>query len=160
MQKILLLLIAICLLVLLLSCAQTGLWEIANRSNTPDQTAPIPGGSGTITATSTLAESINLTWNKATDDVTMQSQLQYKVFISSNNNIATVTSAESNGIEVTSDWTTDIASFNVTNLAQNNTNYFIVIVMDESSNKAAYTSRSTATTTYPTVSVSNLSDCR
>ena len=161
MQKKPILIITIFLLLLSISCERTDLWDVSDTSNTPDQTAPIPGGNGTISTANTLAESINLTWTKATDNSTMQANLQYKVFKSSNNNITNVISAESNGMELTSGWATNIASFNVTNLAQNTTNYFNVIVMDQASNKSAYTSMAASTTTYPTVAVSNIStNCR
>ncbi|MCP4130865.1 MAG: hypothetical protein GY754_07770 [bacterium] len=126
-------------------------------ATTTDGTAPTPGAAGVISTSNTLAESINLTWTKAADAGTLQSNLQYKVYRSNSNNIDTVANAEGSGFEVTSDWTADIASFNVTGLTQDTTYYFNVIVMDGSGNKAAYISMSAVTTSYPTVAFSNLS---
>lgn len=108
-------------------------------------TAPTPANSGTITISNLASTSLTLNWTKANDSgtggeyVTPQSNLQYKVFQSTSNNISTVDTAETNGT-VIQNWTSDINSFNVTGLTAGTTYYFNVLVRDEHGNRGVYNS--------------------
>jgi hypothetical protein len=120
----------------------------------PDETAAAPGNSGTITTASVTETSLTLNWTEATDAVTAQEDLEYRVYQSSSNNIDSPTAAQTNGTLI-QDWTADDASHNVTGLTLDTTYYFNVIVRDEADNRAAYTMKSQATaadSTAPTVS--------
>ena len=158
-HKVYLLLIGICIISLITSCNRINFWNEKGKPETFSD--PVPGNNGTIGTSNTLAESINLTWTRAADNETRQTNLQYKVFWSLSNNITTLQDADVNGTEATSGWSTNIASFNVTGLPQNTTIYFIVTVIDEAGSISAYASMSVATTAYPTVAVLNIStNCR
>ncbi len=102
-----------------------------------DTIAPIPGNSGTITTANVTSTSLTLNWTKATDTVTAQTSLQYKVVRSLSNNIDTVANAEANGTLV-QNWTTDIATVNVSGLTANTAHYFNVLVKDSFGNKEMY----------------------
>jgi hypothetical protein len=109
-----------------------------------DRTAPVPGGSGVITASAITSSSVTLSWTQATDNVTAQSSLQYKVVRSLSNNITTVATATANGTTVT-DWTTNISTTTASGLSASTTYYFNVLVKDASGNTACYTSTSATT---------------
>ena len=111
-----------------------------------DSTTPIPGDNGTITISNVTTVSLTLTWVEATDNVTSQENLQYKVVQSQSDNIDSVINAEENGT-VIKDWTSNIAILSVTGLTSDTTYYFNVIVKDEAGNKAAYTMVSQTTNT-------------
>ncbi|MEM7184193.1 MAG: hypothetical protein AAF518_25060, partial [Spirochaetota bacterium] len=104
---------------------------------TLDGTAPIPGASGTISATGIAGTSLTLHWSKANDDMTSQSNLQYLVYQSTSNNITTVTNAEANGTPLNS-YTSDIGSLAVSSLNSSSTYYFNVLVKDSVGNKSIY----------------------
>ncbi|OHD66763.1 MAG: hypothetical protein A2176_11065 [Spirochaetes bacterium RBG_13_51_14] len=107
---------------------------------------PVPGNCGLIT---TLAEStsIRLSWVRATDAKTPQSDLEYSLYRSSTNNISTPEQAELNGISLTG-WSRDMITTVADSLTPGTTYYFNVIVRDSDGNRAAYI----------TVSVVTLSD--
>jgi len=131
-----------CLLVTVLS-----LFAGCDDEQTPppaDMAAPVPGNSGTLTASSVAEMSLDLNWTSATDNITAVANLQYKVVQSAANNIDTVANAEANGVLV-QDWTANITTTPVTGLVHNTTYYFNVLVRDEALNIAAYTAMSQAT---------------
>jgi hypothetical protein len=109
-----------------------------------DTTAPTPGSSGTATTSNVYDISLTLNWTKATDDITPQGSLQYRVYQSSSNNISTPTTAVANGTAVNS-YTTDINTLAITGLYGSNTYYFTVLVKDSTGNVAAYTTKSVTT---------------
>jgi len=109
-----------------------------------DMAAPVPGNSGTLTASSVAETSLDLNWTAATDNASAGASLQYKVCRSLSNDIDTVSDAEANGVLV-QDWTANIITTPVTGLVHNTTYYFNVLVRDEAGNKAAYTVMSQAT---------------
>lgn len=106
-------------------------------------TAPTPGNSGTITASSVTDTSLTLSWEKASDGAatdeysTPEAKLQYKVIQSSSNNIDTVDNANANGT-VVQNWSTDINSSAVSGLTAGTTYYFNVLVRDEHGNMGSY----------------------
>jgi len=112
-------------------------YTISSQS-TIDGTPPLPGNSGTITASDVSWTSLTLDWTRATDNVSHWSDLTYKVFRSGTPNISTATDAEANGT-VVFDWAADISGTTVLGLLPSNTYYFNVVVRDEAANAAAYT---------------------
>ncbi|ABZ82764.1 multidomain protein with s-layer homology region, ig motif, i-set domain, pkd domain [Heliomicrobium modesticaldum Ice1] len=115
----------------------------------PDTTPPAVAD-GTITAGSLTHNRVTLSWSKATDDVSPQGALRYRVYYSDSDNIASVTDAVYNGTAA-GDYATDIGTKEITGLNSNTTYYFNVIVMDEAGNKTAYTMTSVTTAAAPPV---------
>lgn len=108
--------------------------------------------SGTISASAVTTNSATLTWAKATDNMSEQSSLQYRVYRSFKNNIQTVADIESKGIAV-NNYTADIASLQLTDLLDGMPYYFNVIVKDKAGKKTAYTMQQVVTVAIPTYSV-------
>ena len=109
-----------------------------------DVTAPVAGAGGALSASGVTSSGVTINWTKATDNVSSQADLQYLVYYSTSNNIATVANAEANGTAFGA-YTNDISLKAITGLSAATTYYFNVIVKDEAGNKTAYTSTSQAT---------------
>ncbi|ATW28166.1 beta strand repeat-containing protein [Candidatus Formimonas warabiya] len=108
-----------------------------------DITAPEVADS-TIRTSGLSDTSVTLSWNKATDDVSAQSALQYMVYRSDSNHIDTVVNIEANGTAVGS-YAADINTKQITGLTAGTTYYFNVVVKDEAGNKTAYTMKEVTT---------------
>jgi hypothetical protein len=106
--------------------------------------APIPGGGGALTFGATTSSSISVSWQKATDNVSAQGALAYKVVYSLSNNVQTAGDAQANGT-VVQDWTLDVAAANATGLSAATLYYFNVLVKDGAGNISAYASSSAMT---------------
>lgn len=125
-----------------------------------DENAP-DAGSGTITTSSVLQNSLVLNWTKASDALTVQNQLKYAVYRSSTNNIDNVYGCETYGTLV-QNYTTDIATCTVTGLttgvSSGTTYYFNVLVKDAAGNKEYYLMRSATTlaAVLPTVTTTSV----
>ena len=91
----------------------------------------------TITASSVTTSEATLSWNKATDNISAPSDLQYRVYRSDSGNIGSVGDIEANGTPI-GVYTADIDTLRVTELAEQTTVYFNVIVKDKRENKRAY----------------------
>ena len=102
----------------------------------PDTTVPTIIDS-TITSPNATLSSIDLSWTKATDDITSSSDLEYKVYYSTSDNLDTLENTEANGIAV-GDYEKDINTKTITDLTENTTYYFNIIVKDEAGNKVCY----------------------
>jgi len=111
----------------------------------------------TITMNGVTPSSVTVNWNKATDSVTPQSSLEYKVFKSRSANIDTVNNAEGDG-SVIKDWTQDISTLTATSLDDGTMYYFNVLARDEAGNKVAYEMKSQITidSTPPVISSTNI----
>ena len=109
-----------------------------NVSSASDSTPPVPGNSGTLTATNVASGGLTLNWTKATDNESAQSALKYYVYQSASNNIDTAENCAANGTLLNTGGAADTASYNVTGLSAD-TYYFNVVVEDGVGNKAAYT---------------------
>jgi len=98
-----------------------------------DISNPVPGGGGTITIppASTTANSVTLSWTKASDDLTSQAQLQYLVYYSTNSAMDTLEEVKANGTPFGS-YEADIATKEVTGLLPGTDYYFNVVVKDNS----------------------------
>ncbi len=115
-----------------------------------DTTAPSPGNSGTITTSGISATGLTLNWTVASDAVSAETTLTYRVFYSTSANIATVGEAIANGTEVDSS-ASNIIIKTVSGLTASTTYYFNVIVKDGAGNQAAYTIKTQATTAIPDI---------
>jgi len=101
-------------------------------------------GTGIITPSSVTTSQVILSWDKATDTISSQANLQYLAYYSINPSLDSLLEIETNGIAVDI-YAADIATKTVTGLSSGVTYYFNVIVKDESGNKAAYTKLTQAT---------------
>jgi hypothetical protein len=112
---------------------------------TPSDTTAPTVADGTITSDVTQT-GVTLSWNKATDDTSAQSALQYLVYQLDDPinypDFSTVDGIEANGTAI-GDYASDITSItmDITELAAGTTYYFNVIVKDEAGNKNCYTTR-------------------
>jgi len=119
------------------------LTKSVTTSAVADTTAPTPGNGGTITS-SGAATSLTLAWTRATDSVSLPSELSYEVRRSATNNIDTILHADANG-SIVQAYTTDISSALMTGLSPDTTYYFNVIVKDSAGNRAIYLMKSVTT---------------
>lgn len=112
-----------------------------------DSEAPVVTD-GALTAGSITHNSLVLNWQKATDNITADGALLYRVYQSATDNIRTLGEIESNGTPVGIS-AADINTKAISGLAASTLYYFNVIVMDEAGNKTAYTSTSAETVAAP-----------
>lgn len=112
----------------------------------PDTTPPSVS-SGTLSFSKVQAVKLDISWGKASDNVSSQADLEYKIIMSSSNNIADVIGMETSGSGrvLIMDWTKNVSTYTVTGLSVNNTYYFNIIVKDQAGNKSAYSSGSSLT---------------
>lgn len=114
----------------------------------PDTTAPTLSNSTITLSNGTPATTvIDVSWTAATDNVTLQSAIKYKVVYSLSNNLTTIADAEANGT-VALDYTENTTSLSVSGLSALSTYYVAVIAKDTAGNKAIYTSTSHTTTCF------------
>lgn len=132
--------------------------DTKDSDSSTDTTYPTPGGGSSTNITTTLTElnetsSIDLSWNKSTDNISAQADLEYKVVYSLLDNIGTLSDANTNGTEGMV-YTKDTTSTSVSGLNSGTKYYFNVIVKDETGNEAVYTSSSFGTRISGTVTKS------
>lgn len=115
-------------------------------SAVPDTTPPSVS-SGTLSFTKVQAVKLDISWSKASDNVSAQTDLKYKIMMSSSNNISDMTGMETagGGRTMVMDWTKDVNTYTVAGLTVNTTYYFNVIVQDLAGNKSIYSSGSALT---------------
>ena len=111
---------------------------------TPDGTPPTVGGGGTLVLSGETGSSVNVGWTAATDTLTTQSLLEYRVYYSTSNNIDTVANMTANGT-MASDWTANQTNTAVSGLSDGTQYWFNVVVRDENNNTTAYTMNNTTT---------------
>ncbi|MEK0312419.1 RCC1 domain-containing protein [Cohnella sp. 56] len=127
-------------------------------SNVPVQSkawldgTPPAVSSGTIAASDVTTDSATLTWAKASDNMSGQTDLEYRVYRSFKNNIQSIADIEAKGIAVNA-YTADIDSLRLTGLLDGMPYYFNVIVKDKAGQKSAYTMQQVVTVAIPTYSV-------
>ncbi len=114
---------------------QEFLTEEADLDNV-DETAPVVGD-GTITTSDATTTQMDLSWSAATDDVSDDADLLYKVYYSATADLDSVADIEENGTAF-GDYTADMRSTTVTGLIQNTAYTFNVIVKDEAGNQSIY----------------------
>lgn len=119
-------------------------YPMISASTLADTFAPAPGGGGFI-STSTVSDSrIDLSWTAATDVGSSGAELEYAVYRSRSNNIATAATAIANGVLVQS-WTPNLGNISVTGLAVATSYFFSVIVRDAAGNMSAYAVQTAST---------------
>ncbi len=116
-----------------------------------DAVPPVPGGSGILSISSITDSSFTVSWSAATDTTTSQSNLNYEVYISTANNITSLTDCILNGTKLNGSNLTNISSYNAGSLISNTSYYINILVSDEDGNKAVYISNN-ATTASPALS--------
>jgi len=100
-----------------------------------------------ITFPITTAHSVKLSWNKATDNLTSQQNLKYKVLHHSADLGTNPSTWDTSGDAVTvMDWTTDADNATATSLVDNTLYYFAVLVKDEVGKMAIYETPKSTTT--------------
>ena len=111
-----------------------------------DRNEPVPGDDGLITNNLVTVSSIQALWSPATDVETAQGDLEYCLYISSDNNIATPAEAYRNGT-VVHDWEAGMVTAIAAGLTPGTTYFFNVVVRDGDGLKAAYRTVSITTET-------------
>jgi hypothetical protein len=122
--------------------------DVSTTETPPDNNPPVAGGGGAISIFSITHNSLNLSWEAATDDVTGQENLQYKVVFAEENNIGTAFEAEEYGTTVKG-WTANLTSTEVSGLSADTTYYFNIIVRDQAGNMEVYDTTSQTTKSEP-----------
>lgn len=117
------------------SCGDDG-FNTAFKSESGDS-FPSPGNSGVLSASYLNSLSFVINWQKASDDNTPSSKLQYRVFASSTA-FSSYSEAVSSADELTAGWTLDISSLQCTVPSGRNYQWCNVFVRDENDNVAAY----------------------
>ncbi len=84
-----------------------------------------------------LGTSVVLGWQRATDDVSAQSALSYRVYYSTSDEMQSVEQIESNGMSV-GGYVQNITTQRITLPESETTYYFNVIVRDEAGNRSCY----------------------
>lgn len=112
--------------------------------DTSDMTAPVPGASGTLTASNPTSSTVDLGWTVATDESTAGSALEYRAYFSLADNLDTVADVLANGTAANA-WQADLSALTVESLALDTPYYFNVLVRDEAGNVSAYDGASATT---------------
>ncbi len=101
-------------------------------------------GDRTIAASATVVNQVDLSWNKATDNISDQTALQYAVYYSTDQPLRTLLNTLDHGTQF-GGWQTDIDTVTVTGLTSGHTYYFNVVVQDEAGNRSLYYAASATT---------------
>lgn len=118
--------------------ATTSRTVIVADTSSPAVTDPV------ITVTDVSTSTLTLSWTAATDTVTPQALLEYRIYHSLEDNISTPEDAVENG-SLIHDWEPDLTTAEVTSVEPDTLNYFNVIVRDQADNLAAYATTGTTT---------------
>jgi hypothetical protein len=103
---------------------------------TKDNDGPTPGAGG-YSFTHVSGTAISLNWTAASDSLTPQEDLYYKVVSSPNADIGTVGDAETNGT-VAQAWLPNVTSAQVQASSYSQNTYYAVLVRDEAGNITTY----------------------
>lgn len=104
---------------------------------------PVPGNAGILTTSNPMPTQITLNWTAATSPYFPSSELEYRVYRSTSNNITTIANMIANGTMI-QDWTTALSEV-ATGLTASTLYYFNVIVRDPDGNQTAYVPVSAST---------------
>jgi hypothetical protein len=92
---------------------------------------------GVVNVVSTTTNSADLSWTKATDNVTLQANLRYAVYRHTNGTLSSVSQIESTAT-LAKDYTVNINTATLIGLSVGTTYWFYVVVKDEAQNKTMY----------------------
>lgn len=120
----------------------------SSSSSSADNTPPVPGNGGTITSTIQNGTFVSLNWDRATDNITAQNELQYNLYVSDQPNISNVNDILANGSEWNG-WQTDYILLPQVDLGMGVEYYFNVLVRDKALNISCYTMVKVTTETVP-----------
>ncbi|GIO15225.1 hypothetical protein J19TS2_47800 [Cohnella xylanilytica] len=109
-------------------------------------TSPPTVANGTLTVSSAGETEVSLSWEKATDNMTAQGDLEYLVYLSKEDNIGTVGTIE-NGRPF-GDYEPDIDSATITGLIPGTTYYINVLVADYFGESSVYATAKVTTKGY------------
>jgi hypothetical protein len=107
--------------------------------NPKDTTPPVPGAAGALTVKNITSTSLDLSWEKASDNKTNQANLEYRVFSAKSEAVisgsidSVIASATARN-----NWATNIGTLSVTGLTESTAYYFIVFVRDDTGNIGGY----------------------
>ncbi|MCM3700233.1 S-layer homology domain-containing protein [Paenibacillus macerans] len=107
-------------------------------------TTPPDTGNGVLTVSDVTFTEAALSWAKASDNLLGADELRYRLYMSEQGNLATVSEIERNGNPI-GDYAANKDSERVTGLSEGKTYYFNVIVQDGAGNKKAYSMLKVAT---------------
>jgi hypothetical protein len=114
---------------------------------TADDSPPTPGTA--LSFASVASTSLTVNWGKASDNVSAQTELQYKLVRAASagsiDSIAKVDAITNAGAGLVFDFTADVATQNITGLSSSTSYAFALIVRDASGNKALYAPATVAT---------------
>ncbi|MEQ9365318.1 MAG: hypothetical protein RIF32_13820 [Leptospirales bacterium] len=111
-----------------------------------DSSPPVPGNNGFFDPATNVAEyGMTLHWTAATDNLTPQAELRYRLYYSTADNIRTIADAHLNGTPV-GGFVANTTSISTADLLAYATEYYFnVIVLDAAGNPAVYQSYSDTT---------------
>ncbi|OHD09657.1 MAG: hypothetical protein A2Y41_04565 [Spirochaetes bacterium GWB1_36_13] len=122
------------------------------KTLTSDSTAPVVS-TPTLGTTTPTETNVTVSWTAATDTETAASNLKYKVYYSTSNNMTTSADAKQNGTPAMSEWVAGITSYPVTGLLPGAQYYITVVARDEGGNETVYTTQTLTTKTDTTAPV-------
>jgi hypothetical protein len=115
---------------------------------TTDATSPSPGTAISFSGTTATGTTVN--WGAATDNVTAQASLQYKLVRASSSSaidsVSEIDAITTAGAGLVMDWTAAAISRAVTGLTDSTSYYFAVMASDAAGNKSVYAPASVTTT--------------
>jgi mono/diheme cytochrome c family protein len=113
----------------MLTIPESGIFTLPMRASAVDTTPPTPGQQGDLASSDVSTNSATIKWKKATDAVTPQADLMYRVYQSTTSDVRTLISGP----------TANLTEFAVTASLLPNTNYYFkVSVTDRAGNEAVY----------------------
>lgn len=117
-----------------------------------DTTVPSVGNSGIISTSMITGDGLVLNWTKGTDNITVEGDLQYAIYMSYSDDMVDLVSTLSNGTKIR-DFARNISVSTISRLQPLTQYYFNVVVRDSFGNMSAYNATSITTladTTGPT----------
>lgn len=116
-----------------------------------DYTKPVVSNNS-ITATGVTHNGVTLAWNKASDNHTVDTDLEYIIYRSLVDNLGSVEGIEANGTVVTNEDIIGDTAFAVTGLRPNTKYYLNIIVSDMAGNRSCYSTIYIKTNKQPSTS--------
>lgn len=119
------------------------LLQIGCPAVTPD-IEPATPEPGEITVVTTTDSTISLTWTKATDTDSLETDIKYQLYYSTNSNISDLATIDTNGTKVGPN-SSDNQAFTIIDLTPATSYYVTVLAEDETGEKSLYAVENTIT---------------